>query len=205
MGMDRSNSRVLAIENLTFGYHAERLLYQNFNLQLNRGEVVAITGASGSGKSTLFELITGNLKPSSGRVHAGKIAQVFQDPYSSFHPSYSVINQIEDVCRFTQDELDSMLTRLNLTHELIAQRPYRLSGGQLQRCSILRALLMRPDIILADEPTSALDNVTQLDVMKLLVSLLDEVGIVLITHDDNLAQWASDTIIDIGEASRTAP
>ena len=57
---------------------------------------------------------------------------------------------------------------------------------------------MKPDLILADEPTSALDNVVQLDVMKLLVSLLDQVGMLLITHDEDLAEWASDRIVKVG-------
>jgi len=74
------------------------------------------------------------------------------------------------------------------------EKPHKLSGGQLQRCSILRALLQEPDLILADEPTSALDNITQLEVMKLLMGFLDRVGILLITHDEDLATWCCDSI-----------
>jgi len=69
----------------------------------------------------------------------------------------------------------------------------------LQRCSILRALLMKPDLILCDEPTSALDNVIQLDVMKLMLKYLDRIGILLITHDMDLARWSSDEVITIEE------
>jgi peptide/nickel transport system ATP-binding protein len=70
-----------------------------------------------------------------------------------------------------------------------------LSGGQLQRASILRALLLKPDLLLADEPTSALDNVVALEVMHLLIKLLPKFGILLITHDEDLALWCSDEII----------
>ena len=94
--------------------------------------------------------------------------------------------------------MESYLKKLDLDRYLLDKKPHELSGGQLQRCSILRALLMKPDIILADEPTCALDNVVQLDVMKLLVQFLDRVGILLITHDEELASWASDKIIKIG-------
>ncbi len=187
---------VLEIKNVTFGYTKENLLYDDFSLILNRGEIISIVGESGSGKSTLFELIIGEQKPLSGTIKSERIAQVFQDPYSSFHPTYNVINQIEEVASI--EDLEVYLEKLDLDRYLLDKKPHELSGGQLQRCSILRALLMKPDIILADEPTSALDNVVQLDVMKLLVQFLDRVGILLITHDEDLASWASDKIIRIG-------
>ncbi len=186
---------VLEIRNLSFGYNKKRLLYNNFNLEMKRGEVISIVGESGSGKSTLFELISNNLKPLDGNIKRGKIAWVFQDPYSSFHPSFTIINQIKDVASL--DGLNELALEMSITKELLYQTPNRLSGGELQRCSILRALLMKPDLILCDEPTSALDNVIQLDVMKILIKYLDRVGILLITHDIDLANWVSDKIISI--------
>jgi len=91
------------------------------------------------------------------------------------------------------------LDELSLQRDLLNKLPYELSGGQLQRCSILRALLMKSDIILADEPTSALDNIVQLDTMKLLIQYLKYVGILIITHDEYLAKWCSNQMIKIGE------
>jgi peptide/nickel transport system ATP-binding protein len=153
-------------------------------------------GESGSGKSTLFSLVTGDLKPKSGSIKvSGKIAQIYQDPYRSFHPTYTIISQIKEVASL--DRLDGLLEKLNLEIALLYKKPHQLSGGQLQRCSILRALLMEADLILADEPTSALDNVVQLDVMKLLMKFLDHIGVLLITHDDDLATWASDRVISL--------
>ena len=187
---------VLEVKNVTFGYSKDQLLYENFSLTLNRGEIISIVGESGSGKSTLFELIIGEQKPFAGTIVAKNIAQVFQDPYSSFHPSYNILNQIKEVADLSG--LEEYLQKLDLDRVLLDKKPHELSGGQLQRCSILRALLMKPDIILADEPTSALDNVVQLDVMKLLLGFLDRVGILLITHDEDLAKWASDKIVKIG-------
>ncbi len=189
---------VLEIKKLEFGYIKENLIYQNFNLSLNKNEIISIVGASGSGKSTLFELIASNLKPFSGEIKSKKIASIYQDPYSSFHPTYSIIEQINDVVDdYSQDEMDRLLEQLDLSHQLISKKQHQLSGGQLQRCSILRAILMKPDLLLADEPTSALDNIIALDTMKMLISFLDKFGILLITHDRNLAQWCSDKIIDI--------
>ena len=183
---------VLSIDKITFGYTKDRILYKDFSLRLKRGELKAIVGESGSGKSTLFELITSELKPFSGKIEVKKIAQIFQDPYSSFHPTYTIINQIQEVAEL--ENLDEYLEKLNLEKSLLYKKPHQLSGGQLQRCSILRSLLQKPDIILADEPTSALDNITALSVMKLLLKFLDRIGILLITHDRELATWCSDEI-----------
>jgi len=187
---------VLNIENLTFGYTKKKLIYTNFNLAIKTGEIKSVVGSSGSGKSTLFELITKNLKPIQGKITSQKISSIYQDPYSSFHPFYSIIEQIKDV---TDDlsELDFLLEKFSLDFSHLEKKPHQLSGGQLQRCSIVRALLMKPDLLLADEPTSALDNIIALDVMKILISLSERFGILLITHDEDLAKWCSDEIINI--------
>jgi len=186
---------VLEVDNLSFGYKKDFLLFEDISFSLKKGQIKAIVGESGAGKSTLFELILGNLKPLKGGVKAAKFSQVFQDPYSSFHPSYTLINQIEDVASL--DDLSQVLDEINLDYDLLLKLPHQLSGGQLQRASILRAMLMKPDLLLLDEPTSALDNVIQLEVMKMLVKNLDKMGMLLITHDMDLASWCGDEVITI--------
>ena len=186
---------VLEIENLTFGYSKEKILFDNLSLSLKKGELKAIVGESGAGKSTVFELILKNLKPQKGSIKSMRASEVFQDPYSSFHPSYTLLNQIEDVASL--QELEYYLQNINLDKELLYKLPHELSGGQLQRASILRAMLMKPDLLLLDEPTSALDNVIQLDVMKMLMKHLDGMGMLLITHDMELAKWCADEVIKI--------
>jgi peptide/nickel transport system ATP-binding protein len=190
------SSKVLEINDLSFAYDNKKAIFKNFNLTLKLGEVISIVGESGSGKTTLFNLITNELKPNSGDiVTLGNIAQVYQDPYSSFIDSYSIINQIQDVASI--ENLDFYLQKLNITQQIIKSKPYQLSGGQLQRASILRALLIKPKLLLVDEPTSALDNITSLEVMRLMLGFLDSFGMLLITHDNNLAKWCSDKIVDI--------
>ncbi|XPV67865.1 MAG: ATP-binding cassette domain-containing protein [Halarcobacter sp.] len=189
---------ILKIDNLNFAYKKDQLIYKDFNLELKKGELFSIVGKSGSGKSTLFELICGNLKPLSGEIRTKKISSIYQDPYTSFHPSFSIINQIEDVLEKNsnfREDVKSFCQELSLNFELLNKKPHELSGGQLQRCSILRALMMKPDLLLVDEPTSALDNIIAVDVMKMLIKYLDSCAIVLITHDMTLARWCSDKII----------
>jgi len=189
------NETVLEIKQLFFAYPFSKPLYEDFSLHVRRGEVVAIVGESGSGKSTLFELITGHLKAQKGSIYTTSYSQIFQDPYTSFHPTYTIRNQISDVASL--DECERYCKALDLDIALLERKPHELSGGELQRASILRALLMKPMLLLADEPTSALDNITSLHVMQLLMQFLDEFGILIITHDTHLASWCSDRMIEL--------
>ena len=199
----RGFALVLEIKKLTFGYKKNNFIFENFDLELKKGELKTIFGKSGSGKTTLFELILGNLKQQSGEIKKSKTAMIFQDPFSSFHPTYTIFEQIKDVVnRDFKDEVDNILSKLSLEESLLHKKPYELSGGQLQRCSILRALLIKPDLLLVDEPTSALDNIIAYDVMKLLITLLDKCAILLITHDLDMASWCSDKIIRLEENAR---
>ena len=192
----RGFALVLEIKKLTFGYKKNNFIFENFDLELKKGELKTIFGKSGSGKTTLFELILGNLKQKSGEIKKSKTAMIFQDPFSSFHPTYTIFEQIKDVVnRDFKDEVDNILSKLSLEESLLHKKPYELSGGQLQRCSILRAILLKPDLLLIDEPTSALDNIIAYDTMKLIVNLLSDCGILLVTHDIDMASWCSNEII----------
>jgi len=189
------NQEVLDIRSLGFGYRRSEKLFDDFSLRLEIGEIKAIVGKSGVGKSTLFELILGRLKPSEGKISHEPLAQVFQDPYTSFHPTYTIRNQIKDVA--SMEGYKELLDKMGLIESHLDALPHKLSGGQLQRCSILRSLLMKPKLLLLDEPTSALDNLNQLDIMKLVVDHLDGMGVLLITHDHHLAQWCADEIVTL--------
>ncbi|MDD2781089.1 ATP-binding cassette domain-containing protein [Sulfuricurvum sp.] len=186
---------VLDIKNISFGYTKDIFLFNEFSLSLNEGEIKAIVGPSGVGKSTLFELILGHRKPHVGSIRSMSISQVFQDPYSSFHPTYTIREQINEVT--SMEGYNVLLDQMGLEESHLDTLPHKLSGGQLQRCSILRALLMKPKLLLLDEPTSALDNLNQLDIMKLIIKHIKEMGVLLITHDGDLARWCADEIITL--------
>ncbi len=189
-------NKVLEVTALHFGYDLDKKIYKDFSISLERGQIKAIVGPSGVGKTTLFELILGNITPESGTINAQRISEVFQDPYTSFHPAYSLQSQIEDVASL--EGIDELLKSMNLEKSLLLKLPHELSGGQLQRASILRALLMKPDLLLLDEPTSALDNIIQLEVMQMLLKHLKSMGMLLITHELDLARWCADEIVEIG-------
>ena len=194
---------MLDIKDLTFYYKKENPIYKDFSLKLQKGQLVTIFGKSGSGKTTLFELIIGSLKPIKGTIDKLDVSMIFQDPFNSFHPTYKIIEQIKDVVqRDFITELDSLLKKLNLSKDILDKYSYQLSGGQLQRCSILRAILMKPKLLLIDEPTSALDNIIAYDVMKLLITFLEDSAILLVTHDLDMAKWCSDKIIRLETDAR---
>ena len=186
------------------------------NLSVERGEFMSIIGTSGSGKSTLLHMLGGLDNPTSGTViiddkdisklsgdalcifRRRKIGFIFQ----SFNlvPSISVYDNIVlpiqlDGKKVDKDFIDSIVETLGLEKKLNTL-PTKLSGGQQQRVAIARALASKPAIILADEPTGNLDSKTSQDVLGLLKTTGKKYNqtIVMITHNDEIAQMADRTI-----------
>ena len=144
--------------------------------------LLAVVGGSGSGKTTLLKMLTGLLKPASGTVEVrGTIQMVFQDPRGSLNPRLRVGRSIKEA----GPDVAQALVDVGL-HPSDAQKyPHEFSGGQHQRISIARALVGRPDILLADEAVSALDVTVRRQILELLDRLVDEYGLTLVfvTHD----------------------
>lgn len=190
---------------------------ESVNLEIEQGEFVAIVGKSGSGKSTLLHMLGGLDRPTSGRVlirgvdiyrpkedalavfRRRKIGFVFQA-----YNLVSTINVWENIVLplgldgrradtvFVNDLVDTLGLRDRLYH-----LPHALSGGQQQRVAIARALAARPDIVLADEPTGNLDTKTSDEVITLLKASAQKFGqtLILITHDEDIAQMADRTVV----------
>ena len=191
------------------------------SLNVYPGECVALVGESGCGKSTIARMITRLIDPTSGEIILcgrntaelqGKrlrelyrdIQMVFQDPYSVFSPRMSVgiflgeglvHHGIMDRAQATE-EAKKLLQLVELPVELMDRMPHQLSGGQLQRIVVARAVSIRPKVLLLDEATSALDVSVQKQVLELLMRLRKELNLtyVFIGHDLAVVRSVADRI-----------
>ena len=190
---------VLEVNHVSGGYRTPGLFgkgkYQQvlFDVDFNirHGEIMGLVGESGTGKSTLARMILGMLEPEEGSiVHYTKRPQIiFQDPYSSLNPAYTVEWSLEEPLRVfgKYDEAErkrrvrDMLAKVELPQEVLTARPSELSGGQRQRVSIAAALIRRPRFIIADEPR---DLREELDLSYLFIS-----------HDLNVVYQLCDRVL----------
>ena len=193
----------------------------DLNLDLIKGETLAVVGESGCGKSTASRLLMGLIAPTSGDVifdgelvgssalrlkdYRRQVQMVFQDSYASLNPRLSVEESIafppmvhglpraDAVARARQ-----LLEAVGLAPDQFARRyPHELSGGQRQRVNIARALALRPRLIILDEPVSALDKSVEAQVLNLLMDLKDEFNLsyLFISHDLNVVHHVADRVM----------
>lgn len=198
---------------------------QEVSMQLAECDTLAIIGESGSGKTTLTKAILGLCPITGGSIHFNgrelcnaksgtsialhepQIQMVLQDPLSSFNPRYNMRRSLEmpmrvqGVSNKTQlrDHIDALTIRVGLKPEDLNKYPHQLSGGQLQRLSIARAISVSPRLIIADEPASKLDVSVRAQVLNLLKEVLQDSGaaLMLISHDLDVARYLCQSIVVI--------
>ncbi|HWL57244.1 MAG TPA: ABC transporter ATP-binding protein [Paracoccus sp. (in: a-proteobacteria)] len=194
---------------------------KNVSFTLARGRTLGIVGESGSGKSTVARCIMRLIDPTSGAVkldgadiahlsrgalrpHRKKLQVVFQDPMRSLNPRWTIAESlIEGPLNYGTPrgealaEAARLLQVVGLPRDALKRYPHMFSGGQRQRIAIARAIMMRPDVLVADEAVSALDVSVQAQVLDLLDQLQKELGIaiVFITHDLRVAAQICDEVI----------
>ena len=206
---------VLSVSHVSGGYHeggrfrkgTYHEVLHDVTFDVRHGEILGLVGESGTGKSTLSRAILGMIKPDQGSItHYTKRPQmIFQDPYSSLNPAYTVGWIMEEPLRIygkydgpeRKRRVREMLSRVELPEEVLTARPAELSGGQRQRVSIATALIQRPRFLIADEPVSALDVTIQAQILKLLKNLRDELDLsyLFISHDLNVVYQLCDRVL----------
>jgi ABC-type glutathione transport system ATPase component len=194
------------------------------DLEIRRGEALAIVGESGAGKSTLAKCIVGLQTPSSGEIlfdgeplrphedsaQRRAIQMVFQDPYGSLNPRRTVGSVIEELLLVNgvvagkaaaEARTVELLQMVGLPAEAMGKRPRAFSGGQRQRIGIARALAIEPTLLVADEPVSALDVSIQASILILLKRLQRELGLTMafISHDLAVVKQLCDRVLVMNE------
>ncbi|MDY4697957.1 ABC transporter ATP-binding protein, partial [Eubacterium coprostanoligenes] len=192
------------------------------NLEIERGQIVAILGTSGSGKSTLLNMLAGLERPTKGEVQIGKFridelteAQLtkFRQRYTGFiFQAYNLLptlTALENVAfplcfrgvdKQTREKKAFEMLKLVGIEKRYKHKPAEMSGGQQQRVGIARALVTDPSIIFADEPTGNLDSHTTQEVMELIRNIVDtrHNTVIMVTHDKSVAEYA-DIIVNISD------
>lgn len=204
----------LKIEQLIKTYGEKRIL-DNLTLELNNIKVLALIGASGSGKSTLLRMISGLEAFDSGKIvlngheveesvdvdYRKRIGFVFQD--HNLFPHLSILDNIllvlEKVHGRTRSdaltEVEALLEQFGLS-EHRHKKPHQISGGQAQRASIVRALAIKPDLILLDEPTSSLDPILTHEVLNAIKVLVQaSIDFIIVTHEIGFAREVADALV----------
>lgn len=180
----------------------DRTVLQEASLAIGAGESVAVVGPSGCGKTTLGNVLVGVLQPDRGAVRrrpgvaAWRFQKLYQDPVASFAPGQVIRRGLQDLLRLHRLDaalIPAWMQRLHLSDELLDRLPSEVSGGELQRLAMLRAMLLQPVFVFADEPTSRLDALTQRDTMASLCETMAESGcaMLLVSHDPALAQQST--------------
>ena len=211
---------LLIIENISKTFKVDKnkelQALKNINIRLKKGECIGIVGESGCGKSTLARIIVGIERKTSGKIifdnkkiegisKTKDIQMIFQNPLSSFNPRMKIVDYMWEPLRnyFKLPKKDSIplikksLIDVGLDENALEKYPYEFSGGQLQRITIARAVIIKPKLIVCDEITSALDVSVQKQILELLKKLQKDLGLsyLFIGHDLAVVQDISQKIV----------
>jgi peptide/nickel transport system ATP-binding protein len=200
-----------AVVQFTNSRRAVRAL-DGVDFEVAAGETVAVVGESGCGKTTLARVILGLQPLTAGsatlagrpvlgvrRGQAADVGMVWQDPYASLDPRWTIGKSVAEPARLLGRELDlaALLRDVGLDETFASRYPHQLSGGQRQRAAIARAIALRPGLVICDEPTAALDLSVQAQVLNLLVDLKRTVGsaFLFISHDLGTVRFLAERVV----------
>lgn len=200
---------ILDVDNVAIERGSQRL-FEQLSFSLKAGEIVGIVGDSGCGKSSLGDAILGNLTLKNGSIsrvlsqEKAKWLKLYQDPFSSLAKHLTLGKMLDDLVNLhhlDRSRIKPLMARLSLREAVLNGTSSEVSGGELQRFSILRALLMNPTFLFADEPTSRLDPIIAKEVTLQLAQLAREqhCGLLIVSHDPDLIRKISDRVINISD------
>lgn len=194
---------VLAARGLWFGY-ADAWVLRGVDLEVRRGETVGLWGPSGCGKSTLGGLLAGRLSPDRGEIRtpaptsrAHPVQLVSQHADRAVNPRW----RIREVLAEASPDLEPVLASGLIAKEWLRAHPHELSGGELQRVNLARALLARPAYLVADEISASLDAITQVRIWEILLAGVrrGDLGVLAISHDAALLDAVADRVVALAD------
>ncbi|MFB5283622.1 ABC transporter ATP-binding protein [Peribacillus sp. Hz7] len=195
----------LRAQNIAFRYEKEPWLFKNVNFTVNPGEIVGLVGPSGYGKTTFCRVLAGYEVPNEGSVTLNgypikrkgyhPVQLVFQHPEKAINPRWKMGKVLNEGWQPNQQLLDA----LEIEQEWLTRFPNELSGGELQRFCVARALGPNTRYLIADEMTTMLDAITQAQIWNAILKIAEqrEMGMVVVSHDMNLIQQLCHRVIEI--------
>lgn len=191
---------------VSFGYRKDQKILEHVNFAMDEGERVALVGPSGCGKSTLVEILSGYLKPQDGEVlFNGKplpqtgycpVQLIYQHPEKAVNPRWKLGRTLTE--GWKPDE--EMIARMGIEPQWMSRYPAELSGGELQRFCIARAMGPETRCVIADEMTVMLDVITQAQIWEVMLEIVKKrkMGLIVVTHSMELAERLCTRIVQLG-------
>lgn len=195
----------LVAQDISFGYPGKPLLYEGFSLEVAPRERVALVAPSGAGKTTLCRIIAGFERPQGGKVlvdgnplprrGACPVQMIGQHPERSLDPLRRMRSSLDEAGRADV----GLLRDLGIKDAWLSRFPHELSGGELQRFCIARALLANPRYLVADEISTMLDAVTQAQLWALLLEEVErrDIGLVFVSHSPALTARLATRVVEL--------
>lgn len=197
----------LEAKNVSFGYSKKNMILENISFAVNEGERVGLVGPSGYGKSTLSKLLAGYEVPDKGEILLdGKpipkegycpVQLIYQHPEKALNPRWKMKDSL---CEGYEPD-EEILKKIGIEEKWLTRYINELSGGEMQRFCIARALSRKTKFIICDEISTMLDAVTQAQIWKVLLDIAIDrnLGMVIITHNRKLAERVCTRIVNIDE------
>lgn len=196
----------LRAEKICYKYKSsDKYVLENVDFEINSGEIVGLVAPSGFGKTTLAKILSGFERPSSGRViidgynknkkDYNPVQLIFQHPEKAVNPKWKMEKILNEAFKPSKELLESM----GIKDDWLSRWPSELSGGELQRFCVVRALSPKTKFIIADEMTTMLDAITQAQIWNVVIDYVkkNNIGLIVISHEKALIDRLCDRVVNL--------